>query len=98
MMGLPGAGRGMAKVLKRVREAITGAVPVRAVRGVLVVRGVHVVRGVRVGQEMSSRGGLLPCADAGVAPGARLKGGFRVWDAGSPLAVGQAHECLNVAT
>jgi hypothetical protein len=55
--------------------------------GVLALAGAGLVRVARdggAGRKVSSRGGgLLPCGDGGVAPGAR-RGGFQVWDADSP--------------
>ncbi len=103
MVGLPGvAVRGAAKVQMKAHVALAGAALAHVARGVLVaLAGVlapaRAARG-GVAQEMSSRGGLLPCVDGGVAPGARREGGFHVWDADSPLVAGQARGCLSAAT
>lgn len=107
MVSLPGvADRGAARDKKKARVARAGAALVRVARGALVAQagdlvpaGVAQARAVRGGvvQEMCSRGGLFPCVDGGVAPGARREGGFQVWDADSPLVAGQARECLSAA-
>src|SRR5579859_8278253 len=103
---VPAALDGAALVVHEGRE-VRGAYGVREVRGGLValagglaLDGAALAREARgkVGQKMSSRGGLLPCVDGGVAPGARREGGFQVWDADSPLVAGQARGCLSAAT
>ena len=102
------ADRGVTKVPMKTPAALDGAALVaREARGVLVARAgglaldgavqAREARG-KVGRKMSSRGGLLPCVDGGVAPGARREGGFQVWDAESPLVAGQARGCSSAAT